>query len=85
MMKIGNLDSMTEAVNFLIKTVGQPYVGDYVNHITSQPGHPKNAQDAIVPNLHTKKYPTVIQIVNDSRASRSAKAIFEIKTFTISM
>jgi hypothetical protein len=82
-MKIGNIDSTTEAANFLVNKVGQPYIGDYVNHITSQPGHPKNAQDAIVPGLRATNYPTGRHIVNDSGASRSAEAIFEIKTFTI--
>jgi hypothetical protein len=83
MMKLGNIDSITEAANFLINKVGQPYIGDYTNHLTSQPDHPKNVQDAIVPNLHATNYPTGSQIINDSRASRSAEVIFEIKTFTI--
>jgi hypothetical protein len=55
MMKIGNINSTTEAVNFLINKVEQPYISDYVNHVTSQPGHPKNAQDAFVPNLHVQQ------------------------------
>ena len=83
MMKIGNIDSMIEAANFLINKAGQPYIGDYVNHVTSQPGHPKNVRVAIVPNLHATNYSTGSQIVNDSGSSRSAEAIFEIKTFTI--
>jgi hypothetical protein len=83
MMKIGNIDSTTEAANFLINKVGQPYIGDYVNHITSQPGHSKNVQDAIVLDLHATNYPTRSQIVNDSGESRSTEAIFEIKTVTI--
>jgi hypothetical protein len=83
MMKIGNIDSTREAANFLINKVGQPYIGDYVNYFISHPGHPKNVQDAIVPNLHATNYLTGSQIVNNSRASRSAEAIFEIKTFTI--
>ncbi len=28
MMKKGNIDSVTEAANFLINKVGQPYIGD---------------------------------------------------------
>ncbi len=82
-MKVGNINSTTEAVNFLIKKVWQPYIGDYVNHVMSKPGHSKNVQDAIVPDLHATNYPTGSQIVNDSGASRSAEAIFEIKTFVI--
>jgi hypothetical protein len=82
MMKTGNND-LTEAVNFLINKVQQLYIGDYVNHVTSQPGHPKNVQDAIVPNLFTTNYPTGSQIVSNSGLFRSAKAVIEIKTFTI--
>jgi hypothetical protein len=55
-----------------------------------QPHHKSTRPPQECPRCHCtwpphKKYPTVIQIVNDSRASRSAKAIFEIKTFTNSM
>jgi hypothetical protein len=82
MMKIDNINSTTEAANFLINKVRQPYIGDYVNHVTSQPGHPKIIQDAIVPNLHATNYPTGSQIINDSGTSTSAEAIFEIKAFT---
>jgi hypothetical protein len=72
MMKIGNIDSTIEAANFLINKVRQPYIGDYVNRIPSQPGHPKNFRDTIVPDLHATNYLTGSQIVNDSGASRSA-------------
>jgi hypothetical protein len=83
-MKICNIDYMTEAVNFLISKVRQPYIGNYINHVTSQPGHPKNVRDAIVSDFHhATNYPTGCQIINNSRASRSAEAIFEINTFTI--
>ncbi len=83
MIKIGSIKSVTEAVTFLINKVGQPYIGDYVNHVTSQLGHPRNAQDAIVPDLHATNYPAGNQVVYDIGASRFAKAIFEVKTFTI--
>ena len=79
MMKLGNIDSTIEAVNFLLSKVPQPYIGDYVIHVKSQPGHPRNARDAIVPGIHATNNPSGRQLVNDSGASRSADAIFEMK------
>ena len=36
MMRIGNIDSVLEPVNFFHGKVGQPFIGDYVHNITSQ-------------------------------------------------
>jgi len=83
MMKLGNIESVLEAHNFLIDKVPQPYIGDYVNHVTQLPGHPRNARDAIVPDIHARNFPIERQPINDSGATRSADAIFEVKTFTI--
>ena len=44
MMRLGNIDLVLERVNFfLVGKVGQPYIGDYVNNIKSQPGNPRYA------------------------------------------
>jgi len=77
MMKLGNIDLVLEPVNFLLGKVGQPFIGYYVNNITSQPGNPRHAQHAVVPDIHATN-----QVVNDSGATRSADAIFEVKTYT---
>jgi hypothetical protein len=82
MMRAGNIDSVLEPVNFFLGKVGQLYIGDYVNNITSQPGNPRYARHALVPDIHATNYPTGTQVVNDSGATRSADAVFEIKTFT---
>ena len=82
MMRVANIDSVIEPVNFLLGKVGQPYIGDYVNNITSQPGNPRYARHALVPDILATNYPTGTQVVNDSGATRSANALFEIKTFT---
>jgi len=34
MMRLGNIDSVLEAVNFFHGKVGQPFIGDYVHNIT---------------------------------------------------
>ena len=83
MMRLGNIDSVLEPVNFFLGKVRQPFFGDYVhNSITSQPCNPRNAWHAVVPDIHATNYPTGRQVVNDSGATRSADAIFEVKTFT---
>ena len=33
-MKLGNIESVLKAHNFLLDKVPQPYIGDYVNHVT---------------------------------------------------
>ena len=82
MMRIAKIDSVLEPVNFLLGKVGEPFIGDYINIITSQPGNPRHARHAVVPDIHATNYPTGRQVVNDSGATRSANAIFEVKTFT---
>jgi hypothetical protein len=68
MMRLGNIDSVLEPVNFFLGKVGQPYIGDYVNNITSQPGNPRYARHTLVPDIHATNYPTGTQVVNDSGA-----------------
>jgi hypothetical protein len=48
MMRIGNIDSVLEPVNFFHGKVEQPFIGDYVHNITSQPGNPRHARHAVV-------------------------------------
>ena len=65
MMKIRGIDSVAEAVNFLIERIGHPCIRLYVNHPISH----LNAQKAphtIVPDTHTFNYPTECQQVNDT-------------------
>jgi hypothetical protein len=82
MMRVGNIDSVIEPVNFFFGKVGLPYIGDYVNNITNQPGNTRYARHALVPDIHATNYPTGTQVVNDSGATRSANAVFEVKTYT---
>ena len=49
MMRLGNIDSVLEPVNFFHGKVGQPLIGDFFHNITSQPGNPRNARHAVVP------------------------------------
>ena len=82
MMRLGKIVSVLEPVNFVLGKVGQPFIGDYVHNITSQPGNPRHARHAIVPDIQATNYPSGGQVVTDSGATRSADAIFEVKTFT---
>ena len=79
MMRIGNIDLVLEPVNFFHGKIRQPFIGEYVHIITSQPGNPRHARHAVVPDIHATNYPTGRQVVNASRATRSADAIFKLK------
>ena len=81
MMKVGGIHSEKEAVNFLIDKIGDPHITAYVNHVSSHP-NARKAPHAIVPDVHAWNYPTGRQRVNDSGATSSAEAIFEVKTYT---
>ena len=81
-MKLCGLLAVTEAANFLlIGKMEEPYIGDYINHVSQYP-NPKTAKHAIVPDIHTIDYPTDRPVVNDSGAKSAAEAFFEVKTFT---
>ena len=81
MMKLAGISTEKEAVNFLLDKVGEPYITSYVNHVSSTP-NARRAPHAIVPDLLAHNFPTGKQQVNDSGASSSGEAFFEIKTYT---
>ena len=71
-----------EAVNFLLDEADDPYIARYVNHGTSHTSARKQSPFTIVRHLHARNYPTGRQRVNDSGATSSAVAFFEVKTHT---
>jgi len=74
--------SVLDAVNFFHGKVVQPFIEDYVHNISRQSGNPRNARHAVVPpDIQATNYPTGRQVVNASGATRSADAIFEVKTY----
>jgi hypothetical protein len=81
MMKIGEIHSTAEAVNFLVNMIGHPNIMSYLYHVISHPNTQK-APHVIVPDLHAFNIPTGGQQVNDSGATSAAEAFFKIKTFT---
>lgn len=81
MMKLGGIFSEKEAVNFILDKVSDPFITRYVNHVSSAPNS-RRAQHAIVPDLHARNFPAGRQRVNDSGATSTAEAIFEVKTYT---
>ena len=81
MMKLGGIQSEKEAVNFLLDKVGDPHITSYINHVSSHPNSRK-APHSIVPDIHARNFPAGKQTINDSGASSTAEAIFEVKTFT---
>ena len=54
MMRLGNIDSVLEQVNFFSFLVK---LGNYSLETTFQPGNPRNAQHAVVPDIHATNYP----------------------------
>ena len=80
MMKIGGIFSEKEAANFLMDKVGKPFALAYVNHLARY-DRARMAPHAIVPDLHAFNFPAG-KTVNDSCASSTAEAFFEVKTMT---
>ena len=80
-MKVAGIQSHMEAVNFLNGKIGEPYISNYINHITEHPNH-RSALHAIIPDIHAYNYPLGRQRINDSRASTTDEAFFELKTMT---
>ena len=82
MMNFGGISSEKEAANFLLlDKIGEPYITRYVNHVSGYP-NARRAPYSIVPDIHAHNFPTGRQSVNDSGATSSGEAIFEIKTYT---
>ena len=80
-MKVVGVQSNVEAANFLNNKIGEPYISNYINHVTAHPDH-RNAPHAIIPDIHAYNFPAGRQRINDSGASTTDEAIFEAKTMT---
>ena len=83
MMKLGGIHAQRQAVNFMLGKVGEPYMTRYIDALAKSAGK-KNAKFAVIPDLHAVNYPRGMQRVNDSGATMSAEAIFEVKTYSTS-
>ena len=81
MMKLGEVSSNKEAVNFLLGRVGRPHIDRYVAHVSSSP-NARTAHHAIVRNIQAHNYPTGRQTVGHSGATTLTPAILEVKTYT---
>ena len=80
MMKVAGIHSEKEAANFLLGKVSDPWMSNYVDHIASQTSA-RNSPHAIVPDILAHEYPAGRQTINDSGASSSGEAFFEVKTY----
>jgi len=80
-MKLGGIYAVKEAVIFHIDKVGYPNSNRYINHISSSPNY-RTAQHAIIHDIHAFNFPAGRQTINDSRATPTVEAIFEIKTLS---
>ena len=72
-MKVAGIQSHMEAANFLNGKIGEPSISNYINHITEHP-NPRSALHTIIPSGR--------QRINDSGASTTDEAFFELKTMT---
>jgi len=51
-VKVAGIQSHMEAsANFLNGKIGEPYISNYINHITEHP-NPRSALHAIIPDIH---------------------------------
>ena len=57
LMKFGGVSSKEEAVNFLIRQVGDPHITNYVDYVTSHPSA-HNAHHIIVTDIMVHNYLT---------------------------
>ena len=82
MMKLEGVSSEKEAASLILDKVGDPYITAYATHV---PSHTfvRKAPHSIIPDLHAHKLPTGRQRMNDSGETSSAKALFEVKTYTV--
>ena len=78
-MKVAGIQSHMKS--FLNGKIGEPYISNYINHITEHP-NPKSALHAIIPDIHAYNYLLGRQRINDSKASTTDEAFFELKTMT---
>ena len=81
MMKVAGIHSEKEAVNFLLGKVPDPWMTHYVDHISSSHTSARNSPHAIVPDILAHEYPAGRQRINDSGASSSGDAFFEVKSY----
>ena len=81
MMKVAGVQEHTEAANFLNDKIGEPYISNYINHVTAHHNY-MNAPHAIIPDIHAFNFPSKRQRINDNGASMTEKAIFEVETMT---
>ena len=51
MMNVAGVQANVEAANFLNDKIGEPYISNYINHVTAHPDH-RNAPHAIIPDIH---------------------------------
>ena len=56
MMKLEGIFLEQEAVNYIFNKIGDPYISQYVNHVSSV-ANSRKAQRAIVPDLHAHNFP----------------------------
>jgi len=49
-MKVAGIPSVKEAVNFILGKVGEPYINNYVDHLSSEAGR-RNSPFSIVPDM----------------------------------
>ena len=59
----------------------KPHITNYINHIASQP-NVRRSPLAIIADLWAFNFPTGRQRLNDSGATSSGEALFEVKTIT---
>ena len=81
MMKVGGIQSIAEAKNFLIGKISGAPIERYIQHITEQSNF-RQSHYCIIPDIQALNFPDKNGTINDSGAIRAGEAIFEVKTMT---
>ena len=71
--------AVPQAANFLFDKLPEPFLSRYINHRV-QHANQRNSPHSIIPDIHAYNFPSHRQNVNDSGASQTDEALFEVKT-----
>lgn len=82
MVKLGDIHSEKDAVNFILDKVWEPYITNYMNRV-SRHSNARKTPHYVVPDLRAWNFPTGKQRVNDSDTTMTAEAFFGVKTYTL--
>ena len=77
-MKVAGIRAVPVVANFLFDKLPELFLSRDINHIVQHPNQ-RNTPHSIIPDIHAYNFPSKQQNINDSGASQTDEAIFEVK------